>query len=143
MPKRISPAEAWELMSQQGYTYVDVRSEAEFRESHPKGAVNIPILHMGPGGRTPNPKFLEAFQQTFPEGSRVILGCAGGMRSMSAAHILEREGYDDLMECRTGFGGARDHMGQVVEAGWSDCGLPCDQGEFEGKSWKSIEDDLD
>lgn len=143
MPKRISPAEAWELMTNEGYTYVDVRSEVEFQQAHPKGAVNIPIMHRGPMGMTPNPKFLEAFQQTFPDGSKVILGCAGGVRSMSAAHILEREGWDDLMECRTGFGGARDHTGQVVEAGWSDCGLPCDQGEVEGRSWKSIEDELD
>lgn len=143
MPKRISPSEAWQLMNEQGYTYVDVRSEVEYVAGHPAGAVNIPIMHRGPMGMTPNPKFLEGFTQTFPEGSKVILGCAGGVRSMTAAQILEREGYDDLMECRTGFGGARDGSGRIVEAGWGDAGLPCHQGETEGRSWRSIEDDLD
>lgn len=137
MPKRISPKEAHELM-QQGYVYVDVRSEQEFADAHPAGAVNIPVMHRGPTGMTPNPLFLVAFLGAFPKGSKVILGCAGGNRSMKAAEILEAEGYDDLYELRTGFNGARDASGQVVEKGWQAEGLPCEQGNPDGRCWESV-----
>ena len=128
MPKRISPQEAHELMKQ-GYVYVDVRSEPEFEASHPEGAVNIPLMHRGAMGMTPNPSFLEAFKRAFGPDDKVVLGCAGGNRSMRAAEILEREGYDELVEQRAGFGGAKDAGGRVVEPGWQDCGLPCASGK--------------
>ena len=136
MPKRISPKEANELM-QQGYTYVDVRSEVEFEASHPTGAVNIPWMHKGPMGMTPNPLFVDAFQAAFPPGTKVILGCAGGNRSMRAAELLENLGYDELVEQRAGFMGARDASGMVVEQGWMECGLPCEAGAPEGRCWAS------
>ncbi|WP_373046551.1 rhodanese-like domain-containing protein [Vulgatibacter sp.] len=136
MPKRISPKEAHELMKQ-GYVYVDVRSEQEFEASHPEGAVNIPFMHKGAMGMSPNPEFLPAFKKAFKPGDKVILGCAGGNRSMRAAEALERDGYDELVEQRAGFGGARDMAGQLVEPGWESCGLPCEAGAPEGRSWKS------
>ncbi len=138
MPKRISPKEAHELMGQ-GYTYVDVRSEGEFEASHPAGAVNIPLMHKGAMGMTPNPQFLAAFKAAFPDpdGAKVIVGCAGGNRSMRAADVLEREGYDELVEQRAGFGGARDAAGQVLEPGWQASGLPCESGAPEGRCWQS------
>lgn len=136
MARRISPKEAHELM-QQGYVYVDVRSVPEYEASHPTGAVNIPLMHRGPGGMSPNPQFLDAFRAAFPEGAKVILGCAGGNRSLRAAEMLEREGYDELVEQRAGFGGARDMSGRVLEAGWQEAGLPCESGAPEGRCWSS------
>jgi len=138
MPKRVSPKEAHELMKQ-GYVYVDVRSEQEFEAAHPEGAVNIPLLHKGPMGMTPNPSFLEAFKKAFSPDDKVILGCAGGNRSMKAAELLEREGYDELVEQRAGFGGARDASGAVVEPGWQASGLPCESGRPEGRCWESFQ----
>lgn len=137
MPRRISPREAHELM-QQGYVYVDVRSEEEFAAAHPAGAVNIPVMHRGPAGMTPNPDFVAAFRKAFSPEDKVILGCAGGNRSMKAAEMLEREGYDDLVEVRTGFGGARDAAGRVVEPGWEACGLPCEQGTPPDRCWEAF-----
>lgn len=138
MPKRISPKEAHELM-QQGYVYVDVRSEPEYEASHPTGAVNIPVMHRGPVGMSPNPQFVAAFRAAFPDpdAAKVILGCAGGNRSMRAAEILEREGYDELVEQRAGFAGARDMGGRVLEPGWQEAGLPCESGAPEGRCWSS------
>jgi rhodanese-related sulfurtransferase len=132
MPKRISPKEAHELMKQ-GYVYVDVRSEQEFEASHPDGAVNIPVMHRGPAGMTPNPQFMAAFQKAFGPDDKVILGCAGGNRSLRAAEMLERVGYDELVEQRAGFGGARDAGGTVVEPGWQEAGLPCEAGAPVGR----------
>ena len=39
----ISPQDAHDLMTREGYTYVDVRTEGEFANGHPEGAVNVPI----------------------------------------------------------------------------------------------------
>lgn len=135
MPRRISAREAHQLM-QEGWTYVDVRSEEEFAAAHPAGAVNIPLMHKGPMGLRPNPDFASAFQRAFPPGSKVVLGCAGGNRSLKAAELLETLGYDELTEQRAGFGGARDPAGKVVELGWADCELPCDSGTPPDRCWE-------
>ncbi|AKU92222.1 rhodanese-like domain-containing protein [Vulgatibacter incomptus] len=141
MPKRISPEEANDLL-QQGYTYVDVRSEAEFEACHPAGAVNIPFMHRSAAGMTPNPLFIEAFETAFPPESKIVLGCAGGNRSLKAAQLLEATGREDLVECRTGFGGARDAAGQVIEKGWQDSGLPCEVGQPPQRSWEAVRSKL-
>ena len=65
--RRISPGEARELIEKEGYVYVDVRSVPEFESGHPEGAYNVPLLHMGPAGMTPNPEFLSVMQQRFPK----------------------------------------------------------------------------
>ena len=86
--KRVSPSEANELLTQ-GYVYVDVRSEPEFEESHPRGAVNVPLLHMGPSGMTPNPDFLDVMLKAFPKDAKLVLGCKAGR---SALRVLTDDG---------------------------------------------------
>ena len=66
--KRISPKEAVALLDQ-GWTYLDVRSEGEYAQAHPAGAVNIPLMHMGPGGMRPNDQFLSVVKAAFPKSS--------------------------------------------------------------------------
>lgn len=124
--KRISPQETQDLV-QQGWTYVDVRSAPEFQGGRPKGAVNVPLMDQGPGGMTPNPNFLETMKAKFPPGSKIVLGCLGGSRSMKAAAMLESAGWGDLVEQRAGWGGAKDASGRVVEAGWLAAGLPTEK----------------
>jgi rhodanese-related sulfurtransferase len=124
---RISPQEAQAKMAE-GYTYIDVRSEEEFADGHPEGAVNIPIAHQGPAGMTPNENFVAVLKAHYPPGSPIILGCRSGGRSMRAAEILMREGYTGLLEQRAGWDGARDAFGQLVEPGWSRTSLPSAKG---------------
>lgn len=124
--KRISPQEAQQLV-EQGWTYVDVRSEPEFQGGRPKGSANVPFMNAGPGGMTPNPAFLETMKTKFPPGSKIVLGCLGGNRSMKAAQAMEGAGWGDLVEQRAGWGGAKDATGQVVEAGWQAAGLPTEK----------------
>lgn len=139
MPKYVSPQEAWELMKREGYTYVDVRSPEEYAASHPKGAVNLPFLFFTPEGRKPNPDFVEAFRKVLPPGSKFIVGCAGGNRSAAALEVLAKEGWgEDLVECKAGFAGRKDAEGRVVETGWSASGLPCEEGQSEGRSWEAL-----
>ncbi len=60
--KQATPEEAAKLL-EQGYVYVDVRTEAEFEQGHPPGALNVPISHAGPAGMTPNAEFLQVMEQ--------------------------------------------------------------------------------
>ena len=76
--KHITPKEAFEKMTQEGYVYLDVRTPEEFAAGHPKGAINIPIFLSMPEGRQFNPKFLEWVQQTFSIDKKLVVGCQSG-----------------------------------------------------------------
>jgi rhodanese-related sulfurtransferase len=122
--KRVSPAEARDLIEKQGYVYVDVRSVPEFVAGHPTGAYNVPLMNMGPGGMTPNPDFL-AVMATFPKDAKLVVGCKTGGRSARAASMLESAGYTSLVDQRAGFEGAPDPAtGRISEPGWRPAGLP-------------------
>lgn len=120
--KRVSPDEAHELVRQEGYVYVDVRSVPEFEAGHPEGAYNVPILQMGPMGMSPNPEFLEVMQGSFSKDAKLVLGCRSGGRSLQAAHVLAAAGFTDLVDQRAGFEGGMGPGG--FEAGWRPKGLP-------------------
>lgn len=132
--KRVSPAEAKALLDQ-GYVYVDVRSEPEFLAGHPKGAVNVPLLHMGPGGMTPNPEFLSVMQGAFANDAKLVLGCRSGGRSLHAAEELLAAGFTDVVDQRAGYEGARGAFGNTTEPGWEPAGLPTEQGATPGATY--------
>lgn len=134
---RISPADAHAKMGE-GYTYVDVRTEAEFEDGHPEGAVNVPFMLQGPGGMSPNPAFLDAMKASFPTSSKLVLGCKSGNRSAKARAALLEAGYADVLDQRAGWEGPRDAFGQVSEAGWSRVGLPAETGAPSGRSWADV-----
>jgi rhodanese-related sulfurtransferase len=136
--RRISPQEAHDKQQTEGYVYVDVRSEPEFAEAHPAGAVNIPFLHMGPGGMTPNPDFVRVMEASFQKDAKLILGCRSGGRSLKAAQALAARGYTDLFDQRAGFDGARDAFGQLTEPGWGRTSLPTESGAPEGKAYDAF-----
>jgi rhodanese-related sulfurtransferase len=136
-----SPEQAAELLSSdQGYVYLDVRSIPEFSQGHPRSASNVPLLHAEPGSRqlVPNPDFLRVVQANFPPESRLLLGCLSGGRSMKAAEVLAEAGYQNLLNVRGGFGGARDHLGRITEAGWEALGLPVERETSPGRSYQTL-----
>ncbi len=122
--RRVSPQEAHDLVQNQGYVYVDVRSVQEFEGGHPAGAYNIPIAHPTAAGMQPNPDFLRAMEARFPRDARLVVGCLSGGRSARACSTLEQSGYTDLVDQRAGWGGAKDSYGRLSEPGWSAAGLP-------------------
>lgn len=126
--KRISPEEAQALMTNDGYTYVDVRTDAEFTAGHPKGAHNIPFMLAGPTGMTKNPDFLAVMKAVYPLEARLVIGCKSGGRSLKAATELLAAGYSAVVDQRAGFDGARNSFGKVTEEGWSQKGLPVEAG---------------
>lgn len=124
MANRISPQEARDLINNQGYAYVDVRSVQEFEGGHPEGAYNVPLMDVGPTGMVPNQDFVAVMQKTFPKDAKLVLGCLSGGRSARAAAALEAAGYTNLTDQRAGWGGAKDQFGRLTEPGWSGAGLP-------------------
>jgi len=121
--KRVSPAEAKQLMDE-GYVYLDVRSEPEFAAGHPAGAHNVPVMHAGPRGMAPNPDFLAVVEGLYAKDARLVLGCRSGQRSMRAAEMMIAAGYTGVIDQRAGFDGPRDAFGQLTEPGWGPAGLP-------------------
>ena len=121
--KRIAPEEARDLMDKEGYAYLDVRTVEEFAAGHPTGAYNVPLLHMGAGGMTPNPEFVAVVEKAFPRDARLVVGCKAGGRSAKAAAALEQAGYTNVVDQRNGFEGTPLPTGGI-EPGWRPRGLP-------------------
>jgi rhodanese-related sulfurtransferase len=123
--KEVSPQEAWDLLqSDPSYIYLDVRSVDEFHAGHPRNAINIPLLHLQPGGMTPNPDFPAVVEASLPKDAKLVIGCKSGGRSARACDILSQMGYTNVANVRGGFVGAVDNTGRLVEPGWSMLDLP-------------------
>jgi rhodanese-related sulfurtransferase len=139
--KQAEPAEAHELLkANPDAIYLDVRTEPEFAQGHPAGAINIPVVFIkGPGQMELNEEFLKVAAKTLPREKKLAVGCLAGGRSQRACELLEAAGYTDLTNVRGGFGGARDASGQIVVKGWRDAGLPVssDLGEASYQSLRS------
>jgi rhodanese-related sulfurtransferase len=134
--RSVSPEEAAALLAA-GYVYVDVRSEPEFEAGHVPGALNVPLLHAGPGGLTANPEFLSVMQQAFGAGEKLVIGCKTGGRSRRAATLLTSAGYKSVADMVAGFSGSRDAFGRPTP-GWSDKGLPVEAGAPAGRSYADM-----
>jgi rhodanese-related sulfurtransferase len=123
MARQVTPEQAKQLIDEEGYVYVDVRSEQEFEAGHPTGARNVPLLHMGALGMSPNPDFVRVMEKAFPKDAKLVVGCKAGGRSMRAAALLEQSGFTKVVDLHAGFEGAPDASGRV-QPGWRPKGLP-------------------
>jgi len=130
--RRVSPEEAKELLDQ-GYSYLDVRTEPEFEAGHVPGAYNVPVSRKS----IPNPDFLAVIASHFEKDVPLVVGCHTGSRSQRAAIILAEAGYTNVVELRTGFAGSRDAFGRP-EPGWSKKGLPIETGSTEGRNYAAL-----
>lgn len=134
--KSATPEEAAALLAD-GYVYVDVRSEPEFEAGHVPGALNVPLLHQGPGGMTANPEFLSVMQQAFGKGEKLVVGCKAGGRSKKAVDALSQAGFQELVDMSAGWDGSRDAFGRAVP-GWSKKELPVEQGKPAGQAYADV-----
>jgi rhodanese-related sulfurtransferase len=132
--RRVSPEDARALIDQQGYVYVDVRSIPEFEAGHPEGAYNVPIAHMGPGGMSPNPDFVEVMERAFAKDAGIVVGCRSGGRSLQAASILQSMGFTNVVDQRAGFEGAGR------EPGWRVSGLPTSLTAAPGRDYHALQE---
>ena len=125
--RRIDPEEARQLLdSQEGYTYLDVRSEEEFAQGHVPGAVNIPVASSNPlgPGLVANPDFNNQVAAQFDKDSRIITARLRGGRSLKAAMMLTAEGYTGIVDMLGGDDAELDAFGNVVVEGWARRGFP-------------------
>jgi rhodanese-related sulfurtransferase len=132
----VSPEDAKNLV-ENGYKYLDVRSESEFEAGHPPGAVNVPLQHLGPTGLESNPEFLRVVAGNFPKDARLVVGCKAGGRSRRAVEILLAEGYTELVDFAAGWDGKRDAFGRL-QPGWSRLGFPIETGLPAGRRYKDL-----
>lgn len=137
--KQLEPGEAKTAMDEsENSVYLDVRTEMEFAQGHPEGAINIPIAVPGPAGMVPNPDFLNIVQKTLPDKEQPIFcGCQSGMRSHMAADLMARLGYSNLANVQGGFGGKVEN-GVLVVVGWRDSNLPVETEVNDSNSYASI-----
>ena len=138
--KSLDPRAAKALLDgEQGWSYLDVRTEPEFRAGHATGAWNVPVMVRDPAGRmAPNPEFVAVVKRHLPPGSRLVVGCASGVRSMRACDALAAAGYAELVNLSSGFQGRFDESGGLVEPGWKGCGLPCESATPEERSYEFL-----
>ena len=125
--KRIDTEEARVLLdSEEGYTYLDVRTEEEFAAGHVPAAVNISVVEknpMGPG-LVPNPDFSSQVEQQFDKDRKIITLCLRGVRSMQAATMMMALGYTEVVDMQGGYDAEMDARGNVVVEGWARRNFP-------------------
>lgn len=121
---RHSPADSNKLITEEGYTHVDVRTQGEYDAGHPAGALNVPFMLAGAGGMSPNPDFVRVMSALFAKDAKIVVGCRSGARSLRAAETLANAGFTGVVDQRAGFEGPRDPMGRLIEPGWKAAGLP-------------------
>ena len=121
---RVSAREAYALVREQGYAYLDVRAVPEFDAGHPEGAYNVPLAEPAGEGMRDNPRFLAEVAALFATAAPLVVGCASGVRSARAAELLRGRGFTRVVEQRAGMEGVRDAFGRVKEKGYRAEGLP-------------------
>ncbi|MGH7872364.1 MAG: rhodanese-like domain-containing protein [Candidatus Binatia bacterium] len=138
--KEVTPQQAHDLLSANtDVVYIDVRTEREFANGHPQGAVNIPVALPDPArGMTMNPDFVKVVEASFPHEKKIIVGCQAGPRSTAAAGFLQQAGFHDISNMLGGFGGMRDPTGTVIARGWAASALPVSNDNGDGVSYESL-----
>lgn len=100
----ISPADA-HIRKGQGWKHLDVRTAGEYSSTRATASVNVPFMHRGAGGMTPNGAFLdEVAAAGFAKTDRIIVSCASGVRSARACSALEGAGFANLVDMEGGMG---------------------------------------
>lgn len=90
LTKVISAEEFAKIFDAQTTKVLDVRRVNEFRNAHLPNALNIPLRDLETNLHQLNPN------------ERYYVHCAGGYRSMIAASILARNGYDNVVNINGG-----------------------------------------
>ena len=87
----ITPAELADLVSRQAVDLVDVRDQNEWDEGHIDGARLVPLAQL-----RADP------EAALARGATIVFICAKGVRSLSAAKLAERFGYEQIYNLEGG-----------------------------------------
>jgi rhodanese-related sulfurtransferase len=136
--RRVSPQEAYALLTDEGFVYLDVRTVPEFESGHPAGAYNVPWVEPSEHGTTRNAAFVSQVRARFAPETPLVVGCASGVRSLEAAELLAGAGFSRVVEQRAGMAGVRDPFGRLKERGWRDEGLPVSHEALPGRGHRAL-----
>ncbi|MET3131805.1 rhodanese-related sulfurtransferase [Oxalobacteraceae bacterium GrIS 1.11] len=100
--KRASPLEVTQLINRGKTMVLDVRDAAEFATGHLRDAKNIPLAELGK----------RTGELDKSKNKTVVLICQKGARSASAAAVLAKAGFEDVVSLDGGL------------AAWQSAGLP-------------------
>ena len=81
-----SPADATMLINREEAVFLDVRTDAEYRDGHIVNAINIPQSNL-PGRISELDKFKD---------KPIIVGCKSGSRSGMACSMLKKNGFEHV-----------------------------------------------
>lgn len=108
----IMPWDLVERMQQAGPLLLDIREPYEFSAMHIKRALNVPrgILETA---------CEYGYEETLPVLSAarkrdIVVICRSGNRSVLAAHVMQRMGYQQVSSLRTGLRGWNDYEQPLV-----------------------------
>lgn len=90
--KRVTPGEAVRMINDRDPLIVDVRSGADFKKGHLLGAQNLPLAKFD----------AEASRLTKNKARPVIVYCALGNTSLTAAQKLQKAGMEEVYPLRGG-----------------------------------------
>ncbi|KAK9293002.1 hypothetical protein L1049_020986 [Liquidambar formosana] len=95
--RSVDVKEAFRLQKENNFVILDVRPEAEFKESHPPGAINVQIYRLIKewtawdiarraafaffgifAGTEENPEFLESVESKINKDAKIIVACSAG-----------------------------------------------------------------
>lgn len=127
--KSVSPTQAHDILKNDSKAkLIDTRTLIEYSfVGHPINAIHVPFK------RPPNwdviPDFIEQLEtHNISKSTPLVLMCRSGARSMAAAKLLEKAGYQSLYNMDEGFEGDKDqnnHRGTL--GGWRFHKLPWEQ----------------
>src|SRR5258708_16343003 len=91
---QVEPPQAHEILKNNpDAIYLDVRTEGEFAQGHPAGAINVPVVFIkGPGQMEVNADFLAVTERALPKGKKLVVGCLSGGRSHRPSKIPDGPG---------------------------------------------------
>jgi hydroxyacylglutathione hydrolase len=92
----------------EGYSVIDVRKPGEYEDAHVCGAKHFSLAE------------LEKNISSLERSEKYVIHCAGGYRSMIAASILKKEGFENLLNVYGGFGKIKE-TDLPVEQGTMQC----------------------
>lgn len=119
--KEISSNDAFELLKEADVHLVDVRSIAEYVfVGHPEMAHNIPLSFWDEKIQdfVANETFVQDLKSRFKTDDRLIFICRSGGRSLRAARMAQKAGFERVINITLGFEGEKNTEGYRVVNGW-------------------------
>lgn len=119
----LTPQEAFEILQQQEYVLVDVRSKAELDlVGRIPGAIHVEWAFYP--GMVVNPEFASQLQAQIDKNQTIVFMCRTGGRSHNAAVVASGLGYKAYNMLEGFEGEANAEKQRTLINGWKHAGLP-------------------